>query len=245
MVRAVPLHLSGHPLILLLLRDIRDEKRREAIEQVFFHDVNNLLTGLSGISAAFEYADVQTYPELASRVERLSKLLADEVQSHTLLLDAEKGRYTPRPKALDLEELFQTLRELFDYQPCAGDRELSISIPEPTPDLRTDEALLHRILVNMVKNAFEATPPGGTVRLWVEEEGSTLIFRVHNAGWMKERVAMRVFQRHFSTKEEPGRGLGTYSMKLLGERCLDGKVSFATSEAEGTTFSLEIRKDGG
>lgn len=245
LVRAVPLILRGHSLVLLLLRDIRDEKRREAIEQVFLHDVNNLLAGLAGASAGFEHADVQTYPELASRVETLTYLLADEIRSHTLLLDAEKWGYTPRPKPLDVEELLRTLQELFEYHPCARGRELDLSVPDPIPHLKTDEALLHRVLVNMVKNAFEATPPGGIVRLGVEDMGSDLIFRVHNSGWMEEKVAMRVFQRHFSTKKEPGRGLGTYGMKLLGERCLGGRVSFVTAESEGTTFSFRIPKGGG
>jgi signal transduction histidine kinase len=44
-----------------------------------------------------------------------------------------------------------------------------------------------------------------------------------------------MFQRSFSTKGA-GRGLGSYSVKLLSERYLNGKVSFTSSEDEGTTF---------
>jgi sensor histidine kinase regulating citrate/malate metabolism len=46
-----------------------------------------------------------------------------------------------------------------------------------------------------------------------------------------------MFQRSFSTKGSD-RGLGTYSMKLLGERYLHGEVEFTTSQEEGTTFRL-------
>ena len=50
---------------------------------------------------------------------------------------------------------------------------------------------------------------------------------------------MKIFQRSFSTKGE-GRGLGTYSMKLLTERYLGGRVSFTTSADEGTIFKVAL-----
>jgi CheY-like chemotaxis protein len=49
-------------------------------------------------------------------------------------------------------------------------------------------------------------------------------------------VQLQIFQRSFSTKGS-GRGLGTYSIKLLAERYSKGRVSFATSPEEGTVFS--------
>ena len=52
---------------------------------------------------------------------------------------------------------------------------------------------------------------------------------------------MQFFQRSFSTKSS-GRGLGTYIMKLLSERYLDGKVSFASTEDDGTTFYASFPK---
>jgi sensor histidine kinase regulating citrate/malate metabolism len=56
---------------------------------------------------------------------------------------------------------------------------------------------------------------------------------------MPKDVRQQVFQRSFSTKGT-GRGLGTYSMKLLGEKFLNGKVSFKSTAAAGTVFSLEL-----
>ena len=44
----------------------------------------------------------------------------------------------------------------------------------------------------------------------------------------------------FSTKSSTGRGLGTYSMKLLGERYLGGAVSFSSSAEHGTVFTFEL-----
>ena len=53
-------------------------------------------------------------------------------------------------------------------------------------------------------------------------------------------MSVRIFQRSVSTKAERGRGLGTYGMKLLGERYLGGEVSFVSTEEAGTTFSVRL-----
>jgi signal transduction histidine kinase len=54
---------------------------------------------------------------------------------------------------------------------------------------------------------------------------------------MPRDVQLQVFQRFFSTKGA-GRGLGTYSIRLLTERYLKGNVSFTSSPEEGTTFRV-------
>jgi sensor histidine kinase regulating citrate/malate metabolism len=58
---------------------------------------------------------------------------------------------------------------------------------------------------------------------------------------MPEEVKMQLFQRSFSTKGE-GRGIGTYSIRLLTENYLNGKVSFISNKTDGTVFSVELNK---
>ena len=60
-------------------------------------------------------------------------------------------------------------------------------------------------------------------------------FEVHNQGFMPPEVQSHVFKISFSTKGK-GRGLGTYSMRLLSERYLSGSVTFVSSPETGTTF---------
>jgi sensor histidine kinase regulating citrate/malate metabolism len=56
---------------------------------------------------------------------------------------------------------------------------------------------------------------------------------------MKREIQLQIFQRSFSTKGS-GRGLGTYSIKLLTEQYLHGKAWFTSNEVEGTTFFASI-----
>jgi len=52
-------------------------------------------------------------------------------------------------------------------------------------------------------------------------------------------VQLQVFQRSFSTKG-PGRGIGTYSIRLLVSRYLRGTVDFESSKEQGTTFRVHL-----
>ena len=63
---------------------------------------------------------------------------------------------------------------------------------------------------------------------------------VHNDGQMSERTQQQIFQRSFTTKDGEGRGVGTYSVKLLTEQFLLGNVQFVSNERVGTLFMLMI-----
>jgi sensor histidine kinase regulating citrate/malate metabolism len=63
---------------------------------------------------------------------------------------------------------------------------------------------------------------------------------VSNPGLIPEQVQLQLFKRSFSTKSAKGRGIGTYSMKLFGERYLGGRVGFESTAEKGTTFWIEL-----
>ena len=53
-------------------------------------------------------------------------------------------------------------------------------------------------------------------------------------------VAPRIFQRYFTTRNEDGRGQGTFVVKHFGEKVLRGRVGFTSTKDGGTTFQLSI-----
>jgi signal transduction histidine kinase len=97
----------------------------------------------------------------------------------------------------------------------------------------------------MVKNAIEAAVRGEILLAGLAaDEGCNggpgwAVFWVKNGAVMPEVAQRRIFHRSFSTKG-PGRGVGTYSMRLLGEGYLKGKVSFSSRPGLGTIFELRI-----
>jgi signal transduction histidine kinase len=250
-VRATQVDIDGKDYTVVSLRDISHEKRRQALERIFFHDILNTLSALSNWTHLLNHSTGERLDRARERVSRLVGQLEREIQLQRTLLEAEQGTLQPHRVAVAPVALLADLRGMFADAQAAQQRILTVEDGCAGVELVTDPVLLGRVLVNMVKNAFEATPAGGQVRLWCEREtapsaggkpapSDAVAFHVHNPGEIPPAVAARVFQRSFTTKAGTGHGLGTYSMKLLGERYLGGKVGFVTSAAAGTVFSIRL-----
>ncbi len=119
----------------------------------------------------------------------------------------------------------------------------NLELPKLIPSIvfHSNFTLLMRVLGNMVINALEASTSGESIRMWCDIEKKTIVFCVWNRVPIPEHIAPRVFQKNFSTRKGIGRGLGTYSMKVIGEKYLGGKVWFTTYE-KGTTFRLALMR---
>jgi signal transduction histidine kinase len=119
-----------------------------------------------------------------------------------------------------------------------------LRLVEGSPDVsfRSDRAIVSRVLGNLLKNAVEASQAGEMVSLGCAPADGGVEFQVHNRGVIPPDVAAQLFQRSFSTKGS-GRGLGTYSVKLLTERYLQGHASVVSTEQGGTTFRVWYPRD--
>lgn len=237
-VWTTPIEDAGDGYTVFSLIDIADEKRRHALERTFFHDVNDMLTVVTGFSQLLQgSADAQEIAELSSTVEQATEQLADEIASHWKLLQAEKGQLAVSLSAFKALELVRELQRVH----ARRWHDWSI-IPDDDSEpfqIETDRALLRRVLNNMLKNAVEASQPGEAILIGCRQVASNGVFWVHNPGHIGRAVQLQMFQRSFSTKGE-GRGIGTYSMRLFGEQHLRGKVWFTSTREEGTTFYISL-----
>jgi signal transduction histidine kinase len=238
-VRATPVTVEQTRFTVVSLRDISSEKRRQVLEQIFFHDVLNTVSGLRGWSYRLRRAgaDVRGASE---RIDFLTGQLEREIRDHRALLFAESGTLAPERAPLRTGALLHDVASVFAGHSVARDRQLDVGPPADDVELVSDRSLLLRILINMVRNAFEASAAGGAVRLGCERDTLAVRLFVHNEGVIAPEVQARIFQRSFSTKAQRGRGLGTYSMKLFGERYLGGAVSFVSTAEAGTIFSMRL-----
>jgi signal transduction histidine kinase len=243
-VRSTPVRLGAHELTVLVFNDISGEKRREALERTFFHDILNTITGLMGWSHLLEKMGKTEPKEMAERIVALSNRLNREVQDQRRLSQAERGTLKLSVEKTPVQEIYGTLQSVLPEYDITSRKRIEFDPLTPEEEITTDASLLVRVLTNMIKNALEAIFDGETVRVRFERQGGDPVFLVHNPGAVPPEVAMRIFQRSFSTKKGKGRGIGTYSMKLFGEKFLGGKVSFQTSEKGGTIFSIRLPAAG-
>lgn len=235
-VRATPLTVGDQKLILVFIEDITRQQQNALAERAFHHDLNNTLTCLLHAS---ETLAIDTRGELAgvaTEVHRLTTRVIREFDLQRQLVGADLDHLQLTPESVQLGTFLDDLRSMVAHHPAARAKRITLVQPRENFAFIADTALLRRVLGNMAINALEATHPGGEIRIRVVTAPDHLDFHVWNETPIPPEVALRVFQRNFSTKGTLGRGLGTYSMKLIGEKLLGGRVSFESSALDGTTF---------
>lgn len=235
--KATPIKLGDTEVIVLALHDISDQKRRRVLEHSFLHDARNLV---SGVMAWSDVLLQERGDEVSDSLTHLARQLRDLLSEHAMLAQAEKGELVATMVPIDLQALARSLTERFSSHPSGEGKTLLVVFPERAPPLVSDQDIVSRILSNMVTNAFEASRPGAKVEVRYTCQSGRSNFTVHNPGAIPQEVSARIFQRSFSSKTEPGHGLGTYSMRLLAEQYLGGQVTFTSSQEAGTTFCLSL-----
>jgi hypothetical protein len=239
-VRATPVRVGAHEFTVLTFHDISGDKRRQALERTFFHDILNTVGGLMGWSSLMQSIEGLDPKQAAMRILLLSRRLKQEIEEQRRLLEAENGTLSLDKKPAQVREVLDSIRSVFEGHDAANGKLLDIAETEERDQICTDPMLLARILTNMTKNALEAIPAGETVRVNFERREGHPVFMVSNPGLIPEQVQLQLFKRSFSTKSAKGRGIGTYSMKLFGERYLGGRVGFESTAEKGTTFWIEL-----
>lgn len=237
-INAAPIRIMDEDFIVFALTDISHEKRRMSLERVFFHDVMNTLTGLMTTVDLLNF-DRKNSAGYLTRLTTLTDRLADEISAQKELSDAEHNELILRPGEFDSIEFLKELVDNYTSYQISRGKEILIYPDAEKIQIFSDRTVLSRIIGNMIKNALEATAPGGTVSLNCHGYETGIEFSIHNPGLIEDDIQKQIFQKSFSTKGS-NRGLGTYSMKLLGERYMKGNVSFRSTETEGTIFTFRI-----
>jgi nitrogen fixation/metabolism regulation signal transduction histidine kinase len=241
-VISTPISFNGELFYVLILQDISDIKRRAALERVFFHDLLNSIGGLNGLITILKGG---TSPEETSELINLSEEvirdITEEILAQRQIRAAENGELKVSIELINSIELLESVIKKTDFLEAGKDRSVVKDDNSVNIDFETDKILLQRVIINLLKNALEATELTKTVVIGIGNSEDKITIWVKNEQVMSEDVQMQLFQRSFSTKGND-RGIGTYSIRLLTENYLKGKVSFISNEIERTVFSIELNK---
>ncbi|MFO0599661.1 MAG: ATP-binding protein [Myxococcaceae bacterium] len=171
--------------------------------------------------------------EEADRLNRIVGDLLDFVRPYELV-----------KKPMAVEPILSSAVDAATQSSVPANVKVVTEIPREIPPFPLDAHLLKQALVNLIVNAAQAMPRGGTVtlRATVETEGGTpwLTLRVKDEGMgLSERATARMFQPFFTTKAT-GTGLGLAVVKRIVDAHL-GDVSARPNDAgQGTTFVVRF-----
>lgn len=248
----------------LYARDLETRLQKAEREAALFtlgnavaHDFNNLIAAISGNAALLKTAlreDFDNYHR-ANQIEVATRQAASVIRS----LNVERSNETQQLTLIDLAELMRTGLQIAEAIRPAGVRILT-EIPDEAIIL-SNEVVLTRSLLNIVKNAFEATEGEGVVRLRVAkikcDESISLNPRYLETGtnrddpvWVveisdsgsgvPEGKLDHIFEDFFTTKPQlAGSGLGLQALRTLADSG-NVHVEVETAVNVGTRFRLSF-----
>ena len=201
------------------------------------HEINTPLTNISLLAATA--AKRSQDPEVVSRLEKIN---AQRRLIGSILQDlAGLTRPPPiQPVETDLRTIVDASLE--QIEPYLHDGvELRREVGPPVV-ADVDPRRIQQVLVNLTKNALQATS-NGAVTVEVEDHGDTVALVVHDTGsGMPPDVLEKLFQPFFTTKpKEQGTGLGLAFAKSVVS-AHGGTIDVASELGQGTTFTVVLPK---
>jgi signal transduction histidine kinase len=230
-----PLKINNEIFSIFAFTDISDEKRREALERIFFHDIINTADTILKLSELIKEADGEELVVYNDIISTFTYKLIDEIKSQRDLLSAENNELIVNQEACNSLEIISEVIALYSNYQVVKEKEIIIDRKSENITFISDKVLLKRVLGNMIKNALESSNDGNNITAGTRFNDNKIEFYIHNTEIIPDEIQIQIFQRFFTTKGA-GRGLGTYSMKLLSEKYLGGQVLFESIEGKGTTF---------
>ncbi len=234
-VHGFPIDFEGERLVVISVTDISSEKRKNSLERIFFHDILNTAGGIRGFTELIQSCSAEETEELQKELVSLSNHLVEEILAQRDLLLAESNELRIELQEVEAIKVINDAIQLYSKQNIALNKRLVIDPATRNAELLSETRLLRRILGNMIKNALEASSSSETITVTGRKKFNYYVFSVHNSKFIPMLHQLQIFQRSFSSKGV-GRGLGTYSIKLLTEKYLYGRAGFVSVEGAGTTF---------
>ncbi|MFV1859222.1 MAG: sensor histidine kinase [Anaerolineales bacterium] len=225
--------------------DQTEAMRRELIGDVA-HELRTPLSTIKGSMEGLIDGVVQPSPEVYHQIyleaDRLQRLVTDLQE----LSRVEAGAYRLELKTIDLEDLIDgviaRLQGQFDEKGVKLEKELE----GPLPQVAVDEDRMGQVLLNLVGNALQFTPPGGRVRIVGERFADRAQIRVEDTGiGIPREYLPRVFTRFYRVEKSRARAGGGSGIGLtIAKHWVEahgGSLRADSPGADGgSTFTIDL-----
>jgi CheY-like chemotaxis protein/anti-sigma regulatory factor (Ser/Thr protein kinase) len=206
------------------------------------HDFNNTLAGILGRAQLL--LSTKDAEKIEAGLQLIIKTAKDGAKTIKRIQDFARQRRDHDFQPVSVDQLLLDVREItrprWKSRAESEGVHITLELKLGTDDARVmgDESELREVLVNMVFNAVDAMPEGGTLTLSTREAGGQIEIAVSDTGeGMTDDVRPRVFDPFFTTKGKAGMGLGlAVSYGII--RRHEGSVSVHSESGQGTSFRI-------
>jgi two-component system, OmpR family, manganese sensing sensor histidine kinase len=201
--------------------------------------INNAQAGLMDLNDPQEQQ--LRLEKIISRAESMATLVG-----HLLFLARNEARLKPNSlRTVDLTHLLRSLTAEYTPQAAAKELQLICELPEQLLMLRAELALLRQAITNLLTNALQYTPAGGTVTLSAVQQPQQIVIRVQDTGvGISSEDLPHIFERFYRADKVRSRHTGGFGLGLAIVQQIiqahQGKITATSKIGEGTTFQIEL-----
>ena len=207
------------------------------------HDFNNTLAGILGRAQLLQRTND---PEKIKRgLDIIIKTAEDGAKTVKRIQDFARQRRDHDFELVSVDQILMDASEITRprWKNCAEASNIHITVDLQIGSnamVMGDDSELREVLVNMVFNAIDAMPEGGTLTLTTRTDGESVIIKVVDTGvGMYPEVRSRIFDPFFTTKGKAGLGLGlAVSFGII--RRHGGNIEVESQYGKGTEFRITL-----
>jgi signal transduction histidine kinase len=210
-------------------------RRLQSVGAKVAHELKNPLASIKGLCQL-----VARTPESERTQERLTVVASEISRMETILgeyLSFSRPLEDIRPETIDLGALARDVLDVLDGRAVGAG--VSLALEGAAPAVQGDPRRLKEALINLVANAIEATPHGGTVALRVRNAGGSVQLDVQDSGRGIAPDDLERLGTSFFTTRPNGTGLGV----VLAQGVITqhgGSLAYASSVGKGTTATITL-----
>jgi signal transduction histidine kinase len=230
---------AGHSMACLREERLSDAeaqlRRLQSVGAKVAHELKNPLASIKGLCQL-----VARTPESERTQERLAVVASEISRMETILneyLSFSRPLEDLRPEALDVNAI---ARDVLDVLAGRADQAgVTLSLDGGAPAVHGDARRLKEALINLVANAIEATPSGGTVALRLRNGGNVVMLEVRDTGRGIAPEDLDRIGTSFFTTRPNGTGLGV----VLAQGVINqhgGTLTYASTLGHGTTATITL-----
>lgn len=214
-----------------------EKLRRELIGDV----THELRTPLAAIKGSIEglldgvlQADVDTFQQIYRETDRLQRLVNDLQE----LSRVEAGAYELDLQPQAISNLIQATHDRIGRQFEEKDVRLTVKIPSNLPQVKVDDDRIGQVLLNLVGNALQYTPPGGEVILQAQQEGGQIILSIIDTGiGIPKEHLPHIFSRFYRVDKSRARVSGGSGIGLtIAKHIIEAHAGRIWAESPGRDF---------
>jgi signal transduction histidine kinase len=230
---------AGHSMACLREERLSDAeaqlRRLQSVGAKVAHELKNPLASIKGLCQL-----VARTPESERTQDRLSVVASEISRMETILneyLSFSRPLEDLRPEMLDVTAI---ARDVLDVLAGRADQAgVAMTLDGGIAKVHGDGRRLKEALINLVSNAIEATPNGGTVALRLRYGGSAVVIEVRDSGRGIAPEDLDRIGTSFFTTRPNGTGLGV----VLAQGVINqhgGTLTYASSLGHGTTATIML-----